>query len=65
MQAAAALGIIGPSLSATYPPGYSALLAPLALVSGTAYAAFRGLSLGLLVVVVDSVRKSRVIGAQA
>ncbi|HLX87988.1 MAG TPA: hypothetical protein VKR22_05990, partial [Acidimicrobiales bacterium] len=45
----------GVPLVAAYPPGYSALLVPIALVSGSAYAAFRGLSVGLVGVLVPLV----------
>jgi len=38
----------GVPMVASYPPGYALLLAPIALVSGTAYAAFRALSVALL-----------------
>ena len=38
----------GVPLVASYPPGYALLLAPIALVSGTAYAAFRTVSVVLL-----------------
>src|SRR5581483_9022521 len=42
----------GVPMVASYPPGYAALLTPIALVSGSAYAAFRGLSVGLAGVLV-------------
>jgi hypothetical protein len=42
----------GVPMVASYPPGYAAVLAPIALVSGSAYAAFRGLSVGLVAVLV-------------
>jgi hypothetical protein len=38
----------GVPLVASYPPGYAALLAPIAVVSGTAFAAFRATSVVLL-----------------
>jgi len=40
----------GYPLVSTYPPGYAALLAPLAWVSGTAFLAFRALSVMFLVI---------------
>jgi hypothetical protein len=40
---------------ASYPPGYAALLAPIAIVSGTAFAAFRATSVVLLAVLVPLV----------
>jgi hypothetical protein len=42
----------GVPMVASYPPGYALVLAPIALVSGSAYAAFRGLSVGLAGVLV-------------
>jgi hypothetical protein len=42
----------GVPMVASYPPGYALVLAPIALVSGSAYAAFRGLSAGLAGVLV-------------
>ncbi|HWW43917.1 MAG TPA: hypothetical protein VN180_02505, partial [Acidimicrobiia bacterium] len=45
----------GVPLVASYPPGYAALLAPIAIVSGTAFAAFRATSVVLLAVLVPLV----------
>ncbi len=56
----------GVPMVASYPPGYSALLTPIALVSGTAYAAFRAMSvllLGILVPLVWCYLRRRGVGA--
>ncbi|HVM66110.1 MAG TPA: hypothetical protein VMU14_14685, partial [Acidimicrobiales bacterium] len=56
----------GVPMVASYPPGYALLLTPIALVSGSAYAAFRGLSVALAGVLVPLVwcylRRRRVAG---